>query len=236
MFTLGVAALVIATIVPSVIGGSQTPMAKAASNSMIAQDPSGSGYWLAAADGGVFAFGGAQFYGSMAGKHLNTPIVGIESTPDGGGYWLVASDGGTFAFGDAQFLGSMAGTHLNGQVVGIASPSGSGTQGPQGPQGPPGPPGPQGPSTAFFITDARTYAPGATVTYVGKGWNGCTSVKIDLYGPGGFTVATGIMPVDGFFTGTFTAPSIVSSQSLLFAEGTPDPPCQALTVFSVTAT
>ncbi len=34
------------------------------------------GYRLAAADGGVFAFRKAQFYGSEGGKHLNAPDVG----------------------------------------------------------------------------------------------------------------------------------------------------------------
>ena len=38
---------------------------------------------LTAADGGVFAFCGAPFYGSMGGKPLNKPMVGIASTPDG---------------------------------------------------------------------------------------------------------------------------------------------------------
>ena len=65
-----------------------------------------SGYWLAASDGGIFAFGDAAFYGSTGGTHLNQPIVGMTTTPDGGGYWLVASDGGIFAFGDATFYGS----------------------------------------------------------------------------------------------------------------------------------
>jgi hypothetical protein len=67
----------------------------------------GHGYYQVAADGGVFAFGDAQFHGSMGGQPLNDPIVGIAATPDGGGYWLVAADGGVFAFGDAQFYGSM---------------------------------------------------------------------------------------------------------------------------------
>ena len=35
------------------------------------------GYWLTAADGGVFSFGDASFYGSMAGTKLAQPIVGI---------------------------------------------------------------------------------------------------------------------------------------------------------------
>jgi hypothetical protein len=85
------------------------------------------GYWLVGADGGIFSFSGAGFYGSMGGTALNKPIVGIASTPDGGGYWLVASDGGIFSFGDAGFYGSMAGAPLNCPIVGIAStPDGRG--------------------------------------------------------------------------------------------------------------
>ena len=38
------------------------------------------GYWLVAADGGVFAFGDAPFLGSMAGHHLNAPVVGIAAS------------------------------------------------------------------------------------------------------------------------------------------------------------
>ncbi len=34
------------------------------------------GYWEVAADGGVFAFGDAGYYGSMGGQHLNQPVVG----------------------------------------------------------------------------------------------------------------------------------------------------------------
>ena len=39
------------------------------------------GYWLAAADGGVFALGGAEFLGSMGGSHLNKPVFGITASP-----------------------------------------------------------------------------------------------------------------------------------------------------------
>ena len=89
--------------------------------------PAGDGYYLVAADGGVFNFGSAQFYGSMGGKPLNKPVVGIAVTPDGGGYWLVASDGGIFSYGDAQFYGSMGGKPLNKPIVGIApTPNGNG--------------------------------------------------------------------------------------------------------------
>ncbi len=45
--------------------------------------PTGGGYWLVAADGGIFSFGDAQFYGSTGAIHLNQPIVGMAATPDG---------------------------------------------------------------------------------------------------------------------------------------------------------
>jgi hypothetical protein len=92
-----------------------------------AATPDGGGYWMAAGDGGIFAYGDAGFYGSMGGKPLNKPIVGMTSTADGEGYWEVASDGGMFAFGDAAFYGSMGGKPLNKPIVGIAStPDGKG--------------------------------------------------------------------------------------------------------------
>jgi hypothetical protein len=87
--------------------------------------PSHKGYWLVASDGGVFAFGDAQFFGSTGGITLARPIVGIASTPTGRGYWLVASDGGVFSFGDARFHGSLGGRQLAAPIVGMAA-SGSG--------------------------------------------------------------------------------------------------------------
>ncbi len=85
------------------------------------------GYWEVASDGGIFAFGGAPFYGSMGGKPLNKPIVGIAATPTGTGYWEVASDGGIFSFGAAGFHGSMGGKPLNQPIVGMApTPTGGG--------------------------------------------------------------------------------------------------------------
>ena len=55
----------------------------------MAPTPDGGGYWLVAADGGIFTFGDAGFYGSTGNIHLNQPVVGMAPTPDGGGYWLV---------------------------------------------------------------------------------------------------------------------------------------------------
>jgi hypothetical protein len=93
----------------------------------IASAPHGGGYWVAAADGGVFARGGVGYYGSLGGRALAGPVVGIASTPTGRGYWLAAADGGVFAFGDAGFFGSFggyrvpSGAHLGGNIAGIAA-------------------------------------------------------------------------------------------------------------------
>ncbi len=87
----------------------------------------GGGAWEVAGDGGVFARGGAPFYGSTGGIRLARPIVGMAATPDGHGYWLVASDGGVFAFGDARFFGSTGGIRLAQPIVGMAAtPDGHG--------------------------------------------------------------------------------------------------------------
>ena len=87
----------------------------------------GRGYRTVAADGGLFAFGGADFLGSAGSARLNRPIVGTASTPSGKGYWMVASDGGVFAFGDARFFGSTGALRLNSPIVGMApTPTGRG--------------------------------------------------------------------------------------------------------------
>ncbi len=115
------------------VSGSPTPVTLIAANAAgsnlsgpagLVITPPPPGYWLVAADGGIFSFGNANFYGSTGGMTLNKPIVGMAATPDGKGYWLVASDGGIFSFGDANFYGSMGGTVLNKPIVGMAGLSG----------------------------------------------------------------------------------------------------------------
>jgi hypothetical protein len=103
-----------------------TAPAPASAPAASAPVPASGGYWLAASDGGVFAFG-APFFGSTGGLRLNRPVVGMAATPTGAGYWLVAADGGLFAFGDAAFFGSTGGLRLQRPVVGMApTPSGQG--------------------------------------------------------------------------------------------------------------
>ena len=68
------------------------------------------GYWEVAADGGVFAFGDAGFYGSWPGRNPQSgttgppwPIIGLVSSPDGRGYTLADRSGtGGYVFGDGD--------------------------------------------------------------------------------------------------------------------------------------
>ena len=83
-----------------------------APRSLVITSQTDSGYWLVGADGGIFSFGSARFYGSTGSLKLQRPIVGITPTADRQGYWLEASDGGVFAFGDAGFYGSIPGLGL----------------------------------------------------------------------------------------------------------------------------
>ena len=47
----------------------------------MATTPDGKGYWLVAADGGVFAFGDSAFEGSTGGLALHRPVVGMAAGP-----------------------------------------------------------------------------------------------------------------------------------------------------------
>lgn len=88
---------------------------------VIARTVSGRGYWIFAADGGVFSFGDAVFHGSLGGVALHAPIVGGAATPSGAGYWMCGSDGGVFSFGDAAFHGSLGGIKLTAPITGMTS-------------------------------------------------------------------------------------------------------------------
>ena len=116
---------------PVIEGGSVAPSAVGALSGSTPVAPdlpiAGSAVGAASVAGTVLARGSAGFYGSLAGKALNKPIVGMAPTPDGHGYWLVASDGGIFTYGDAHFYGSAGGEHLTQPVIALAAvPSGGG--------------------------------------------------------------------------------------------------------------
>jgi len=69
------------------------------------------GYYMATADGNVYQFGQAKFYGSVAvlksqGKVADHEPIVSAFAHDAGGYTLVTADGVAFFFGDAQDHGS----------------------------------------------------------------------------------------------------------------------------------
>jgi hypothetical protein len=79
---------------------------------MIEGTPSGKGYYVAKADGSVFAYGDAQYKGGVnnAGPGGVTAMIPGDSC-DGfalcptGGYWLSTAQGHVYAFGGAPFYG-----------------------------------------------------------------------------------------------------------------------------------
>lgn len=85
--------------------------------------PSPLGFLEASSDGGVYTFGNATFYGSMAQTRLAHPVIGIAPSTSELGYWLAARDGGVFSFGGAKFYGSLGAIHLHAPIVGIARTS-----------------------------------------------------------------------------------------------------------------
>ena len=115
-------------MVKAINAAGSSPASNQASATPVSPTPpvtTSSGYWLVAADGGVFSFGDARFSGSEPGiaasARTSTPVVGIAATANGKGYWEVTSTGRVFAFGDAHLYGSMAGKSLDKPVVGIAT-------------------------------------------------------------------------------------------------------------------
>src|SRR5262249_43008406 len=56
----------------------------------------GDGYWLLAADGGVFSFGDARFSGARPGS--SQPAVGIAASRSGQGHWTARADGSVVGF------------------------------------------------------------------------------------------------------------------------------------------
>ncbi|HMS25367.1 MAG TPA: L,D-transpeptidase, partial [Acidimicrobiia bacterium] len=55
-----------------------------------------------AADGGIFSFGDAQFFGSIGGGCLGSSIVSIASNSNTHGYFIAAQDGQVRAFSPSQ--------------------------------------------------------------------------------------------------------------------------------------
>ncbi len=84
------------------------------------------GYFMVGSDGGVFAFGDAQFEGSCPGiGGCAGTAVAVMPDHTGNGYWLVTNTGGVYTFGDAPFYGA-PGTQSVPVVNAVATPDGSG--------------------------------------------------------------------------------------------------------------
>ena len=61
--------------------------------------PSGGGYTMVAADGGLFRFGAASpFYGSAVNACPGAPAVAVAMSPGADGYWITFADARTYAF------------------------------------------------------------------------------------------------------------------------------------------
>ncbi|MEO1063450.1 MAG: DUF1501 domain-containing protein [Actinomycetota bacterium] len=188
-------------------------------------NPSGTGYWLATADGGVEPFGAANFAGSMRGTPLNGRIVDMACTADGSGYWLLGEDGGVFSF-DAPFHGSTGSIPLNAPVVGMAGhPAGDGywfvasdggifTYGPD--------------AEFFGSTGAMTLnqpVVSMAATPSGKGyWLVATDGGIFAFGDAEFFGSTGSIPLNSPIVSMMATPSgkgywLVASDGGIFAFG-----------------
>jgi hypothetical protein len=85
----------------------------------MAEDPATGGYWLVAANGGVFAFHASYFPnpGGLSG------VVDSAPTVSGNGYWLVTSAGAVHNYGAAGNFGLVAAPKS--PVAGIVSAAGS---------------------------------------------------------------------------------------------------------------
>ena len=119
LFRAGLAIIATAVLGALPVVTPRPPLAQAQqADTGISRSP---GYWLVGGDGSIYAFGSASDRGSLRGKPLTRPVVGMAATPSGAGYWMVASDGGIFSFGDAAFHGSTGALKLNQPIVGMAA-------------------------------------------------------------------------------------------------------------------
>jgi hypothetical protein len=80
----------------------------------------GTGYVEVDRAGDVAVLGAATCYGSLTGKNLAAPIVGVATDRTTGGYWLVGAAGGVYAF-NAPFDGSASPYHPAKPIAGIAT-------------------------------------------------------------------------------------------------------------------
>ncbi len=93
----------------------------------------GDGYWVLDSVGGIFAFGSADFFGSVPGLRRQGQSIGdaasLDLVPatDAQGYWILDSVGGIFSFGTTRFFGSAPGRGVGFEPTAVAArPDGDG--------------------------------------------------------------------------------------------------------------
>lgn len=134
----------------------------------IVSAPDGKGYWLVGGDGGVFAFGSAQFLGSIPEQsRVQQSVVGMAAVPVAS-YSPQGPTGPTGPKGDTGPAGPPGSSGGGGSgATGPTGPEGAvGAIGPSGPTGPPGPTGSPGTPGAAGPT-GPTGPPGATTGVTG---------------------------------------------------------------------
>jgi hypothetical protein len=92
----------------------------------IAGKSDGSGYWVLRADGGVYHYGSANWYGApdTVSGGITSPAAAIAAAPDGHGYWVATRAGTVYSYGSAHYKGHPG---ANGGIVAIVStPTGAG--------------------------------------------------------------------------------------------------------------
>lgn len=80
--------------------------------------PPSNAYYEVAADGGVFAFNGAHFYGSLPSIGVKVDnIVNIVVAKNDAGYWLISADGHSYGFGHVTASVNPDAGHLSQPMV-----------------------------------------------------------------------------------------------------------------------
>ncbi len=95
----------------------------------IAPSHDGRGYFLVAADGGVFTFGDARFEGSCPGTGgCSSGVAAMMTDGTGNGYWLVTYSGDVYSFGDAADYGGPSAylPYATEVLSAVRTPSGNG--------------------------------------------------------------------------------------------------------------
>lgn len=87
--------------------------------------PDGLGYWQAASDGEVFAFGTAELHDANEDDTHTEWVVGIRPTLSGDGYWTVDVSGKVISYGDAEHFGDIRRAELDVRDFAI-TPTGEG--------------------------------------------------------------------------------------------------------------